>query len=364
MALFQPEWDALIAAAQAEGELVPVTTGGAAREFEPLLQVFSDTFGISISQQRGRGRVVGDKITAERANGRYTIDAWHSGSGTMGRMANAGVFAPFVDALIHPKVADESLWRDGFQFVDEPQMFSFVYGTNKTLGSLQHNTDLLPVSRVEAGFTIWDLLVPEFMGLQAEAVLGDGSSGSSTLIRRFMAPRGKEWMERYWNEAKPVIVPDQRTCLDSLARGTFAIANCGAESGPAFNEMVDLGLPVAETEYEAFPGWRAGSGSTVGIVDRAPHPNAAKLWINWLLSPEGWEARLRTVEDNPELLRNSTFADTVSLHLEYTDEHVAPNLRIVEAEGFYLPQTDPSYQTNLLKARAWFTPVLVAAGYR
>ena len=179
MAMFESDWSALIAAAQAEGELVPVTTGGAAREFEPLLNKFSERFGIDISQQRGRGSEVGDKILAERANGVYTVDVWHSGSSTMGRIAAAGGFSPFADALIHPKVADESLWRGGFNYVDETQQFSFVYGANKTLGSIQHNTDILPVSVVEAGFTIWDRLLPEYKALQAEATIPDGSSGAS-----------------------------------------------------------------------------------------------------------------------------------------------------------------------------------------
>ena len=365
MAMFESEWSALIAAAQAEGELVPVTTGGAAREFEPLLNKFSERFGIDISQQRGRGSEVGDKILAERANGVYTVDVWHSGSSTMGRIAAAGGFSPFADSLIHPKVADESLWRGGFNYVDEPQQFSFVYGANKTLGSIQHNTDILPVSVVEAGFTIWDRLLPQYKALQAEATIPDGSSGASGLIRRWKAPDGKEWMERYWREAMPVIVPDARVCLDGLARGSYVIAACGAESGADFNAMVDLGLPVAETDYDAFEGWRAGSGSIVGILDKPAHPNAAKLWINWMLSPEGWEARLEAIEENPELLRNSTFAETVSMHLEYTDAHVDPILRIdEEAEGFYLPAADPNYQATLLEAQAWLGPILQETGYR
>ena len=45
----------------------------------------------------------------------------------------------------------------------------------------------------------------------------------------------------------------------------------------------------------------SGNSSVVGFFDKAPHPNAAKVFINWLLSREGqmtWQRVLNTIVYN------------------------------------------------------------------
>ena len=48
-AIFQAEWDALIAAAQEEGELTMVLGGSAGRNFRPIAQAFGERFGIEVT---------------------------------------------------------------------------------------------------------------------------------------------------------------------------------------------------------------------------------------------------------------------------------------------------------------------------
>jgi iron(III) transport system substrate-binding protein len=62
------------------------------------------------------------------------------------------------------------------------------------------------------------------------------------------------------------------------------------------------GLPVAELDPYAIserPGIGSGSGSIV-LMNRHPHANAAKVFINWFLSQEGQTAFLQA---NKEELR-------------------------------------------------------------
>jgi ABC-type Fe3+ transport system substrate-binding protein len=45
----------------------------------------------------------------------------------------------------------------------------------------------------------------------------------------------------------------------------------------------------------------AGFGN-VGLIDKAPHPNAAKLYLNWLLSKEGQSIFARVTGQNSRRL--------------------------------------------------------------
>jgi len=60
--------------------------------------------------------------------------------------------------------------------------------------------------------------------------------------------------------------------------------------GPAEGELTELkgiGLPVEEFPNTFSEGTSAASFGAHAIFARAPHPNAAKLFINWYLSREG-----------------------------------------------------------------------------
>lgn len=48
-------------------------------------------------------------------------------------------------------------------------------------------------------------------------------------------------------------------------------------------------LPIGYLDTEEWKegGSSSAAGGTLGLANRAPHPNAAKLFINWLLSREG-----------------------------------------------------------------------------
>ena len=52
---------------------------------------------------------------------------------------------------------------------------------------------------------------------------------------------------------------------------------------------IEKGLPVAHLTTKDFKegGQVAFGGSVLELINKAPHPNAAKVYINWLLSKEG-----------------------------------------------------------------------------
>jgi ABC-type Fe3+ transport system substrate-binding protein len=85
-----------------------------------------------------------------------------------------------------------------------------------------------------------------------------------------------------------------RQIADALAKGAISIAvGIGASEVEAH---LKAGLPVKELPKpkEGLPA--SSAFGVVGIVKDPPHPNAAKIFLNWLLSKEGQEFYGRAME--------------------------------------------------------------------
>jgi ABC-type Fe3+ transport system substrate-binding protein len=52
-------------------------------------------------------------------------------------------------------------------------------------------------------------------------------------------------------------------------------------------KAIKQGLPIGQTLDLTEGGTLSSGGGTISFIDRAPHPNAAKVFVNWLLSREG-----------------------------------------------------------------------------
>ena len=347
-------FEALVVAAQAEGQLVPVTTGGSAQAMGPLLKIWSEKYGISVSQQRGRGTDTVPKILAERGFGRYTVDTWQSGPGSANQIADAGGMRPFEEAAVHPNVADKSFWRGGiWRFVDSHGQFMFAYAANIDHESVFYNTNLVSPDDINS---VFDMLQPKWKGMIAR----DRVPQTDSLARTYVLEGGKEYLEELWSGGYIRLIEDVRTCEDSLARGTVAFASCGAQSN--LPKLKGQGFPVEQKRITGFPSWRVGSGTSIGLMDQAPHPNAAKLWINWLVGPEGWEARKQVARDDL-ILSVSTTYQAMSLRTDVTNEHISDDLKIGPDEDLYILITDPKYIDTLQEAIEWIRPIVVAAGF-
>jgi iron(III) transport system substrate-binding protein len=85
-----------------------------------------------------------------------------------------------------------------------------------------------------------------------------------------------------------VMSRDLRQLGDWLASGKYAV--CIFMSARRLLERPKAqGLPVDWFGPKAFKEGAilAGGSGQVGLINRAPHPNAAKVYLNWLLSKEG-----------------------------------------------------------------------------
>ena len=308
---WEAEWAALIAAAQAEGELM-IVGGSATIEFRPAFRVFQDKFGIRVISSGGSSSEIINRILAERAAGRYTIDHFISGSGTSFRLIEAGVLAPIAEQFILPEVKDVSLWWGGRHwYADAQQKYVFSHSASARLedASSRVNTDHVPEEEYRSLTTLWDFLEPRWNGVTtARPPTPDGSSGYVGVY--YHPDLGIEWLERFF-QMDVTFINDQRLQTDQVALGAFALCIFCSGTAPELDRLQREGAPVRsllelkETWTDAQSLSLGGSTAVASIVDRPSHPSAARLFINWFLSKEG-----------------QTAVDTL-----VTDRHPPPTLR-------------------------------------
>ena len=294
---FEAEWAALIEAAQDEGRLIVSGSGGVS-EIAPVYRIWGKKFGIRVTIARGSGGENADRMLAEHSVGRYTLDMVHSGAGTLSeRLMPNNAIAPIRPLLFHPEVIDESLWYGGkLWFRDPEDAFMLVHSARVILGSglddVWFNTNLVSVEELEQ-WTGWRDMYDMF----ADSMVDESPSMTSGGTTFFDPNRGAEYWEYVF--AKDIFYTnDTRLMVDGLAKGSFKVALASSVAARELHSLRDAGAPVEEYfTVRIAQGWPAdesfpvlepsGSGGSFALALNPPHPNATKLWVNWLLSREG-----------------------------------------------------------------------------
>ena len=299
---FEDEWEALKAAARAEGKLVLVTGSSASRGLVPVVRgVFGEQFGIQVTITGGNGSQQTARITAERAGGRYEVDVMIHGRATMGeRLGPTGVFVPIKEQLFHPDAIDPSHWWTNRFFYREPDGVEPKYSVAVAVRALRnpidpgYNTELVTEADIAEINSVWDFFDDKWKGkIITLSPLGTGISSRLQLI--YSHPQmGPEWIARFYSrESDVTFVGDNRQIVDSVALGGHAFSMFDEGAGNAFVVLKAQGVPVdlwSKNLKEGGIVTAAGSWSWIGMMDRAPHPNAAKLFVNWWLTKEGQTA--------------------------------------------------------------------------
>ncbi len=77
---------------------------------------------------------------------------------------------------------------------------------------------------------------------------------------------------------------DPRQLMEGLIRGRYAIAATGALK-PNLREFLDQNLGK-NVKFVEVPGLMYSNMYSLWHLDRAPHPMASKLFVNWFLSKD------------------------------------------------------------------------------
>jgi iron(III) transport system substrate-binding protein len=235
----------------------------------------------------GRAPVVGPKLITERRAGKYLVDLILTGPGTPYRMLYKNkALDPIGPALLLPEVLDETKWWQGkHHYVDQEEKYIFVYEATVQSGDLAYNTRLVKPEELKS---YWDLLQPKWRGkIVAMDPKVSGAVSRGIRFFNFQAELGPKFITKLFGDTEITLARDFTQMLDWLATGRFSLAVFVGSSETA--KAASQGLPVKEFPPSHFQEGAAVSpfNGTVSLVNRAPHPHAAKVLINWLLSREG-----------------------------------------------------------------------------
>ncbi len=260
-------------------------------------------FGIRTVLSTGSGRKSVNRILAERGGGKYLVDVILVGPTSANtRLIPNGALDPIGPELILPDVLDKSLWYKGKHYYSDPEekyVFASAGNAELTPFSVRFNTDKLPVNEAKQIKSVWEFLDKRFAGqIVALSPMIAGAGGTYFTVQ-VHPDLGEKYLQRFFDPELDVqFVRDYRQVSDGVAQGKNTIAMFVGSAGRDIDRLGDLGLPVAnfgeilEGPVKERPTLQ-GTGSThnIMVVNRRPHPNAARLLINWYLSKEGQTVR-------------------------------------------------------------------------
>jgi iron(III) transport system substrate-binding protein len=280
---WEKRWWRTIQVAREEGRLV-YHSGNSS---EPYFREFHKKFPeIKVTQILTRGGAQAEqRIMAERRAGVHVADIVHLGAGSGSRLAAASALDPLGPYMILPEVLDQSKWFEGrHYFADKEGKYLFKYASNPG-ADISYNTQLVDPDSIKS---YWDILDARWKG---KIVTYDpGARGSRLFSYFYYNPEvGPRYLRRLFGEMELTASRDRRQITDWLANGKFAIALRTAPDASTLNDARAKGLPVNWFPPSHFKEAVAISGGPahVAVVNKAPHPHAATLFINWFLSREG-----------------------------------------------------------------------------
>ena len=261
----------LIAAAKAEGEL---TVYGSCEEeyLAAACQHFQELYGIKVNYQRLSTGEVQAKI--EEENGNPSADAWFGGT-----TDPYNVLAK--EDLLEPYAAQNASHLISDMYKDAEGKW---YGIYKGILGFMVNTDELERLGLEAPADWADLLKPEYKGLiwlSNYNTAGTAKLVVNTMIQKYGHDEGIQYLVDLDKNIQVY------TKSGSGPSKNVGIGECVIGIGflhDGITQIVDnqygniaLVIPSSGTSFEV--------GATA-MFKGAKHPNAAKLWIEYALSPE------------------------------------------------------------------------------
>ncbi len=280
---FKAAWDKLVADAKKEGQVVAYTTITPPPR-EATKKAFNKRFGINLEFISGRGEEALTRIQTERRAGLYTGDLFlHGGTTLLTLIKPAGILQVMDKLMILPEINDPKVWRDGkMPFYDQDHTtVAMIAGFHRYV---LRNTNLVKENAVKS---YRDLLKPEFKGkiaMQDPTVTGTGSAFVTKLaLGVWDVETAKQYLRELAKQG-PAITRDKRLLVEWVARGKYPIGV--AVDFESVSDFLKAGAPV-DVVYLAEGGKLSVGAGALAVLDKPAHPNAAKLFVNWLLTKEG-----------------------------------------------------------------------------
>jgi iron(III) transport system substrate-binding protein len=280
------EWADLVKAAEGEKQVnIAGPPGDAFRA--ALSDAFKKAYPkINVELLGGSGRDKVARILRERQGGVFNWDLYISGpTSALAAFKPVGGFDSFRGMFVLPEVKDDKNWIGGLEagWADVEKKLYYTFAGTLAGDNIHVNWDIVPQGAIKSAP---DLLDPKWTGkiaMQDPRVEGKGLNDALVLSLAY----GEEFLKKLLRDQKVVITGDRRQLVEWVVRGRYPIAlGLNDYFLTTFQEKGVGKNVIAINDPKTAMYWSSGS-SGVGLFNRAPHPNAAKVYVNWLLSKPG-----------------------------------------------------------------------------
>ncbi len=283
------DWDETVAAAKREGKVV--VSGPANAVWREQLTAFQKEYPeIPVEYTGANSRDFFPRVSRERAGGQYLWDVRVGGTDPQVFAAkDEGMFEPARSLLVLPDVVDDSKWFGGYDSIFADKERRFIPGFLATLAPIVFvNRDQAPDVRTER-----DLLDPKWKG---KIVIQDPRGGATlAALATFLKVHGEQYLRDLLSQDL-VVSNDNRQVAEWVVRGRYPLAIGLRHSDLLVFQQEGLGKNVEPLRTEAVP-LSIGSGG-IQALSQPPHPNAAKVFSNWLMTQRAQQALTQATGDS------------------------------------------------------------------
>jgi iron(III) transport system substrate-binding protein len=284
------EWKSkILPAAKKEGEVIWYSCAQAT-EAEGTIRLFNKTYpDIQVSQVLGPGYQLVEKINTEAAAGRVQADVYQCGGQSGRTLAWRGLGEEFIP----PTALDPNVkWR--WPVINKETHLAGVFAS---VSGLNVNTKLVPPEKYPKSY--WDLVRdPYWVDLikRKRVAFTDPRIANIGVYHMYglKEVNAKEYGEPFIREfagLKPKL-------LGFNESGEVARGELHAMLGGPWRVEYSMGtVPITKLCLE--PGCVSTQSPLYAVVKNAPHPNAAKVFVDFMLSREYAEWRVQSLGNTP-----------------------------------------------------------------
>lgn len=242
-----------------------------------LTEAFTQDTGITVEVFRQTGGPLTETFYADHARGETKADVIvHADSSILLTMCEEGLLARYTPPNVDKFPAEAVEALQGCAFPDRLVYFVIAYNTDLVTGE---ELELLKDDPYEA------LTDPRFKG---QIAIPDPNVNSTSFNHQYMLALLKGGVDSgeiraYWEALaanEPAFFSSNGPVTDAVISGErkigVLIENFAA---PLIRQGAPIGL--------IYPNPTLTALAMTGVVENAPHPNAARLYMNWLLSERG-----------------------------------------------------------------------------
>jgi iron(III) transport system substrate-binding protein len=274
-------WDKILEAARKEGKVVASIPPS--RKLRQGMEIaFTRRYGIGVEFVSARGGASIQRIISEAKAGIQYVDLHIGGteSAVTGLVAEKAL-EPVEPYFVLPEVKDPKQWWGGHMWMDNAKRFIYPFVAYQSVRLWCNPNEYKP-----AEFQSFDdLLNPKLrgkIGISDPRTPGSGNSMWSHML----SVKDEEYLKKLVAQ-RLFVARDLRLLGENLSSGKIAVT-----LGIGYSELlpfIKAGLPVAPLPYP-----KEGLHTTVGngnlmVIKNPPHPNAAKVFANWMLGRDGQE---------------------------------------------------------------------------